>query len=93
MKDVLKRRAGVRREPEGRYACVARDPRGSQNESTGEVHIGQFRDGADVAARDDQHMKWGRLWLRVERDEVIVLETDRRRCFVRRDPAKDAVGS
>ena len=92
VEDVLKRRTRVRREPEGRDACIACDPRGGQNETTRQVDVGEFRYGPNMAARDNQHVKRGRSWLRVERDEVIVLETDRRRCFMGGDAAEDAVG-
>lgn len=91
VKDVLKWRAGVRREPEGRDARIAGDHRGGEHEPTRQVDVGELHNGADVAARDDQHVKRGRLWLGVERKEIRVLETYHRRCFMGGDPAEDAV--
>jgi hypothetical protein len=44
-----------------------------------------------VTTRDDEHVQRRRAWLRVERDDLGVLETDRRRRFMGGDPAEDAV--
>lgn len=92
VKDVLERCTGVRREPKARDARIASDAGGGENELTSQVDVRELRNGADVAARDDEHVKWGRAWFSVEGDEIIVLETNGRRCFVGCDPAEDALG-
>jgi hypothetical protein len=91
VEDVLERCAGVRREAEAADAGVACDARGGEHKAAREVRVGEIGHGADVSARDDEHVKRGRAWLRVERDDVGVLEADGRRSFVSGDPAEDAV--
>ena len=91
VEDILKRRAGVRREAETFDACVPRDPRGGENEFTHQVDICEVGDGADMAARDNEHVKRCRARLRVESDDVRVLEANRRWRLVSGDPAEDAV--
>ena len=91
VKDVLKRRAGVRRQAEAADASVARDPGRRKYESTCEVRVRELGDRDDMATRDDENVEWCCARLRVERDDVGVLEADRRGRFVRGDPAEDAV--
>ena len=91
VKDVLKRRAGVRRQAEAADASVARDPGRRKYESTCEVRVRELGDRDDMATRDDENVEWCCARLRVERDDVGVLEADRRGSFVSGDPAEDAV--
>jgi hypothetical protein len=91
VKDVLKRRTGVRRETKAGHARVARDPRREENKTTGEVGVGEVGDGPDVTARDNEHVKRCRARLPIERHDVGVLEADRRGSLVGGNPAENTV--
>ena len=91
VEDILERRARVCRETEARHASFARDARGCQDETTGKIGFAEIGNGADVTTRDDQYVERRCHRLRIERDDVGVLEADRRGSLMCGDLAEDAV--
>jgi hypothetical protein len=90
VEDILKRRARVGREAEALCASLRRDPGRCQDKPTGQLGVGQIGNRPNVRARYHEHVQRRRSRLGVERDEVGILEADRRWGLVRCDPAKHA---
>jgi len=93
VKDILKGRAGVRRETKALGTRIGCDPRGGKDEPAGQLGVGEISDRPNVPARDDEHMQRRRGGLGVERDEVGVFVANVRWRCVRCDPAKHTVGT
>ena len=59
VEDILKGRAGVRRQAKALGAGIGRDPRRCQDQLAGQLGVREVRHGPNVLARNDEHVQRG----------------------------------